>query len=124
MRRAFGGEGAQQVVDEGQSEEHRREEADDRDIRGEREQQPEKVERATAPAKEAPHLLRVGVLRERVVAQETLVYPAEDDERDDRPQRRQKPQRDTDDRQPEHAGKRGEPVPAGAGDAAAAPPLE
>src|SRR3954447_24777296 len=124
MRRALGGKRSQQVMDEGQPENDRREKADDRNVRCERQEQPKKVERATAPTEKARHLLCIGVLGQRVIAQQALVHPAEDDERDERPKGWQEPQRDAEYGEPEHAGKGYQPVPAGAGNPAAAPALE
>ena len=64
------------------------------------------------------------MLREGVVTQEPLVHPPEDDERNDRPERREQPQRCADEKEHDQAGKRHEAVPPGTGYTAALAPLE
>src|SRR2546430_611151 len=84
-------ERSQQVMDEGEAEPDRREEAEQRYVGDERHKDAEHVERAAALAKDAAYLVAVGVLGERIVAQQALVSPAEDRDRDDRPKRRHQP---------------------------------
>src|SRR4051812_8268660 len=105
-------ERAQKVMDESEAEDDGGEKTDDRHVGRQAEQQAKHVERPAAVAENATHLLRIGMLGERVVAQKPLVYPCEHDKRDDRPQRREQPERHAKQEEKNEAKKSHQAVPS------------
>src|SRR5436190_912196 len=79
----------QQVVDEGQRNDHGRKKTDHRYVRNKRKRPSKQQQRSAGLRKDPLHFLRGGMLGERVVAQDPLVHPGEDHHRYHRPQRRE-----------------------------------
>src|SRR5256885_2389194 len=99
-------ERAEKVMDEREPEDDGGEKTQDGDVSRQAEQQAEHIQRPAAVAENATHLLRIGMLSQRVVAQEPLIHPPQDYQGNDRPQRRKQPERHAEHEEEHQAEKR------------------